>query len=279
MAAYITVGAKTTHGGTVITGSPQTTHYGTPIARQGDKVVCKKCKKVVTIITGDPSYIVDGAPVARAGDMTSCGSKLIAMQQGFSESGFDVMGVEQPAQIGADGLPIQGSDWDLGFGNYNPHNPNEHWDPEQNEMIPGKPPIVIDSTKRAVYQYFNGNGEAVELGATTKSLLRNSERQKGALVNLKSGNTDMNGFYGVDMTSDMFHVGNTGIEYDTQCNNGMCTTTFKGFQQKDNTTGRVYPDAFDDPVDLGMEVVGGTPFAYKPYVWQETYPDNFTGKK
>ena len=90
MVAYITVGAKTTHGGTVITGSPQTTHYGIPVARKGDKVVCKKCKKVVTIITGDPSYIVDGAPVARAGDMTSCGSKLIAMQQAFSESGFDV---------------------------------------------------------------------------------------------------------------------------------------------------------------------------------------------
>ncbi|MGO2734033.1 PAAR domain-containing protein [Psychrobacter sp. AOP42-A1-21] len=90
MVAYITVGAKTTHGGTVITGSPQTTHYGIPIARKGDKVVCKKCKKVVTIITGDPSYIVDGAPVARAGDMTSCGSKLIASQQAFSESGFDV---------------------------------------------------------------------------------------------------------------------------------------------------------------------------------------------
>ncbi|MBH0063869.1 PAAR domain-containing protein [Psychrobacter sp. SZ93C1] len=94
MAAYITVGAKTTHGGTVITGSPQTTHNGIPVARKGDKVVCKKCKKVVTIITGDPSYIVDGAPVARVGDMTSCGSKLIASQQAFSESGFDVGNIE-----------------------------------------------------------------------------------------------------------------------------------------------------------------------------------------
>ena len=159
------------------------------------------------------------------------------------------MGVEQPAQIGADGLPIQGSDWDLGFDNYNPHNPYEHWDPEQNEMMPGKPPIVIDSTESALYHYFNGNGEAVELGATTKSLLRHSERQKGALANLKSGNTDMYGLYRVDMTSDMFHVGRTGIQYNTKCNNGMCLTTFKGFVQKDETTGRVHSDAFDDPVD------------------------------
>ena len=110
-------------------------------------------------------------------------------------------------------------------------------------------------------------------------LWSNSERQKGALANLKSGNTDMYGLYRVDMTSDMFHVGRTGIQYNTKCNNGMCLTTFKGFVQKDETTGRVHSDAFDDPVDIGIEIVGGTPFDYKPYVWQETYPDNFTKKK
>ena len=45
MAAYITVGATTTHGGKVISGSPHTTHNGIPISRKGDKVICKKCKK------------------------------------------------------------------------------------------------------------------------------------------------------------------------------------------------------------------------------------------
>ena len=99
MAAYITVGAKTSHGGTVITGSPQTTHNGVPIARKGDKVMCKKCEKVVTIITGDPAFVIDGAPVARAGDMTSCGSKLIAVQQAFVESDFDVGSIEPPAPL------------------------------------------------------------------------------------------------------------------------------------------------------------------------------------
>ena len=99
MAAYITVGAKTSHGGTVISGSPHTTHNGIPVSRKGDKVICKKCKKVTTILSGDASFIVDGAPIARAGDVTSCGSKLIASQQSFSESGFDVMGVEQAEVI------------------------------------------------------------------------------------------------------------------------------------------------------------------------------------
>ena len=99
MAAYITVGATTTHGGKVISGSPHTTHNGIPISRKGDKVICKKCKKLTTILTGDASFIVDGAPIARAGDVTSCGAKLIAVQQSFCESGFEVMGVEQPAPI------------------------------------------------------------------------------------------------------------------------------------------------------------------------------------
>ena len=99
MAAYITVGAKTSHGGTVISGSPHTTHNGIPVARKGDKVICKKGKKVTTILSGDPSFIVDGAPIARGGDVTSCGAKLIANQQSFAESDFDVMGVEQAAPL------------------------------------------------------------------------------------------------------------------------------------------------------------------------------------
>ncbi|GAA0307327.1 PAAR domain-containing protein [Psychrobacter aestuarii] len=99
MAAYITVGAKTSHGGTVITGSPHTTHNGIPIARIGDKVICKKCKKITTIVSGDPAFVVDGAPIARGGDATSCGAKLIATQQSFMESGFDVMGIEPPEPL------------------------------------------------------------------------------------------------------------------------------------------------------------------------------------
>ena len=77
MAAYITVGATTNHGGKVISWSPQTTHNSIPISRKGDKTICKKCKKLTTILTGDTSFIVDGAPIARAGDVTSCGSAVV----------------------------------------------------------------------------------------------------------------------------------------------------------------------------------------------------------
>ena len=107
MAAYITVGATTTHGGRVISGSPHTTHNGIPVSRKGDKVLCKKCKKVTAILTGDPTFIVDGAPIARGGDVTSCGAKLIAIQQSFAESDFEVEGVEQPAPKFEQPAPIQ----------------------------------------------------------------------------------------------------------------------------------------------------------------------------
>jgi uncharacterized Zn-binding protein involved in type VI secretion len=99
MAAYITVSATTTHGGKVITGSAHTTHNGIPVSRKGDKVICRKCKKLTTIVTGDPSFIVDGAPMARGGDVTSCGAKLIAVQQSFCEADFEVMGVAQPEPL------------------------------------------------------------------------------------------------------------------------------------------------------------------------------------
>lgn len=99
MAAYITVGATTTHGGEVITGSPYSTHNGIPISRKGDKVVCRKCKKLTTILTGDLSFIVDGAPIARAGDVTSCGAKLIANQQSFCEGDFEIIGIEEAEEI------------------------------------------------------------------------------------------------------------------------------------------------------------------------------------
>ena len=146
-------------------------------------------------------------------------------------------------------------------------------------MMPKKP-IVIDDTSAAVNHYYNGNGEPVILGQKTQSYLRNSERQKNALANLKSGNTTMSGLYPIDLTyhTDTFHVGRTAVEYHTQCNNGMCTTTFKGFVRKDKNE-TIIPDSFSDPVDIGLEMPGGKPFNYYPYIWQETYPDKFNKKK
>ena len=54
---------------------------------------------MTTIVSGDLSFVVDGAPIARGGDTTSCGAKLISIQQSFCESDFEVIGVEPPAPL------------------------------------------------------------------------------------------------------------------------------------------------------------------------------------
>lgn len=80
MQPFIVQGDKTTHGGTVLAGSPFSDCDGIPIARMGDMVACPKCKGVFPISQGDQSTIIDGAPVAYHGCKTACGATLISSQ-------------------------------------------------------------------------------------------------------------------------------------------------------------------------------------------------------
>jgi uncharacterized Zn-binding protein involved in type VI secretion len=79
----ITVGDKTDHGGTVISGSSNHDIKGKAIARLGDKVDCPlpypsgKPHGVNKIITAHNTLTVDGVPVAVEGCTTECGCKLI----------------------------------------------------------------------------------------------------------------------------------------------------------------------------------------------------------
>ena len=79
----ITVGDKTDHGGTVISGSPSHDIRGRAIARLGDKVDCPqfypggKPHGVNKIITAHDTSTVNGVPVAVEGCTTECGCKLI----------------------------------------------------------------------------------------------------------------------------------------------------------------------------------------------------------
>jgi len=77
---WIVVGDATTHGGTVVSGSPFTGIDGKPVARISDSVACPKCGPT-TITSGDATIVIDGQPVARHGDATTCGATLIAGKQ------------------------------------------------------------------------------------------------------------------------------------------------------------------------------------------------------
>lgn len=79
----ITVGDKTDHGGTVISGSPTHDIRGRAIARLGDKVNCPqfypggKPHGVNKIVTAFDAFTVNGVPVAVEGCATECGCVLI----------------------------------------------------------------------------------------------------------------------------------------------------------------------------------------------------------
>ena len=79
---FIVVGDKTSHGGTVVQGSPVTTTGGKSIARVGDQVTCPKRGHggTTVIATGDPTCVIDGQPAARHGDKTACGATLLSSQ-------------------------------------------------------------------------------------------------------------------------------------------------------------------------------------------------------
>jgi uncharacterized Zn-binding protein involved in type VI secretion len=80
--AFIVVGDRTSHGGVVIQGSPESTVDGKAMARVGDKVTCPKRGhgSVTVVVSGDPTCMVDGQAAAREGDKTACGATLLSSQ-------------------------------------------------------------------------------------------------------------------------------------------------------------------------------------------------------
>ncbi|MBC2692341.1 PAAR domain-containing protein [Pseudomonas kielensis] len=71
---HITVGAKTTADGTVITGYPHWTIDGQPIAREGDEVDCPACDSTGVIVCDGPHLVdlMQGRPSALEGDLCHC---------------------------------------------------------------------------------------------------------------------------------------------------------------------------------------------------------------
>jgi uncharacterized Zn-binding protein involved in type VI secretion len=81
--AIITVGDKTDHGGTVISGSRTHNLHGKAIARLGDLVDCPllysggRPHGINKITTGHETFTINAVAVAVAGCKTECGCSLI----------------------------------------------------------------------------------------------------------------------------------------------------------------------------------------------------------
>ncbi|EJN01738.1 PAAR domain-containing protein [Herbaspirillum sp. YR522] len=77
---FITVGDKTSHGGTVISGDQSFLLHGKAVARVGDLTTCPRCKGTFPIANGAGDMTSMGQAPAREGDKTACGATLIASQ-------------------------------------------------------------------------------------------------------------------------------------------------------------------------------------------------------
>lgn len=74
----IRLGDKTSHGGTVISASPDLKALGKCVAVEGNLVMCPKCRGVFPIQTSKSDRKHKGKQVAYEGDISACGGKLIS---------------------------------------------------------------------------------------------------------------------------------------------------------------------------------------------------------
>lgn len=97
---FITVGDKTSHGGTVISGDAGFLLHGKLVARVGDMTVCPKCKGTFPISSGTSDMTSTGQAPAREGDRTACGATLIASQGISTHAEQSAAGGSAPASGG-----------------------------------------------------------------------------------------------------------------------------------------------------------------------------------
>ncbi|AVY65627.1 PAAR domain-containing protein [Xanthomonas translucens] len=98
---FIVVGDPTSGGGHVLSGSPATDIDGKPVARVGDRALCRKHSGTFSIVGGNMTVIMDGQAIALHGDYLSCGCQVLSGKQSrvFVDEGMG------SAEAGAEALP------------------------------------------------------------------------------------------------------------------------------------------------------------------------------
>ena len=115
---------------------------------------------------------------------------------------------------------------------------------------------VVNNTKEAVLHYFEGNGEAADVGnRSIFELIRTDEFIKNYNAIVTEGRESNE--FAVDMTHKIFHIGKTGVSY----------IVHNGKVGKDSSSKVEFTlfvkDGFKDPLDMGIELPYGTPYDYK----------------
>jgi hypothetical protein len=144
---------------------------------------------------------------------------------------------------------------------------------------------VIDNTFQAIWHYYFGNGEPVELGPNTINAFLKNNQFKYHHQNIINGITDlMSGNFPINFTMSIenFHLGKTTVNYSIECTSSTCTVNYDlfvndGFWDPNSILERITNSLWPKgtPCDeLGPRLeLGGNPYPYVPAKVIFTFPN------
>ena len=130
------------------------------------------------------------------------------------------------------------------------------------------PQSEISNSLIATYHYFFGGGQAVGLSEGLRKVIKGIPEVKSTEMALLQGAAQRGTWrnrvdLAVDLTDDIFFIGNTHVRYYTnECPDGTCTTTFVWG-----------PDRFEDPLNIGFELLFGQPYDISSFEWEYRFLD------
>jgi hypothetical protein len=142
---------------------------------------------------------------------------------------------------------------------------------------------VISSTNEAWNHYKDGEGKPINLDLKTQQMLLDSEKFKEKHQRIITGKTSSTkGNFSVDLTSKMFHVGRTNVDYNVECFAGTCTVKYDlfardGFWDVDFVDEKLLGGLCGlskyqaDGKGPNLERMGGVPYSYLPATKSYTF--------
>ncbi len=139
---------------------------------------------------------------------------------------------------------------------------------------------IIDNNQQAISHYFSGKGQPVQIGPRSFKLAQKNKdflfRHKRIVAGMT---TRMEGHFGIDMTKEMFHIGDTRVDYSISCTITTCSVTYTFFSRDgywdvnfplEYVAARFLPADGKGPL---YEVPGGTPYNYVPISITHNFPN------
>ena len=129
--------------------------------------------------------------------------------------------------------------------------------------------ITVNDTHEALKHYYNGAGEVADVGDKAVELLVSSSIFKDKLKKITSQIVISQGDFSVDLTSKVFHIGKTNVNYSVKkgfncdvvsfelfINDGFWDPNFFKEKKNSNNVSRI-PDGLGPNLELG-----GRPYRY-----------------